>query len=740
MRHRASAIFAASAVLFIIQSVPAYDLDDEPIDHLAEVVVTARKREENLQSVPISVAVYSADELKQQSVASLSDLGQIAPNFFFGQQVQSGNSAGQLYIRGVGQHDTNSTFNPSVGLYVDGVYVSRATTNDLDLADVDRVEVLYGPQGTLFGKNTNGGAVNIVTKGPDLAAPIPSGSAEMQAGDYRRFDALGTLNVPLITNTAALLISADRRTQEGYSRRADGEQQANQNRTSARVQLLFKPAESFEAVLRVDGTTIDEHSGAYKLIEVRTVSTVPMLYAAFTPYRYDNRWLTTSDYSYDGTGPNKNAGTVWGTSITLSWDHSWGTVKAISAFRRLDIESDFDPDGSPLSVLDVFNSVEQHQLSQEIQATGTWLNGRLDWVAGLYYFHETVQDNQPANVALEYFRGAANFDPQSHVINQNYAAYGQSNFLLTSNLKLTLGARVGEDQAQVGRVQVDYPIPTVEQPYVRKSAGWASFLPRLSLQSEWTPDVMTYLSAAEGSKSGGFNGRAGSVSEFNGFQPERVWTYELGLRSDWLDKRLRLNATAYYSVYSDFQILLNSSVTDPTTGQPVAFSFVGNMPKATITGGEASLSILALEGLEFFGGVGITDGKYIRVLPGAPASTHDQFVDAPKVTATAASEYSFPWGRSRQLVGRLDYVHKSTIQFDYGNSPLVVQRPYGLVNARLTLNMSDSRASVFGFVTNLTDVHYAVGGLDDGANGSLGEVVKLMGAPREWGIGARYRF
>jgi iron complex outermembrane receptor protein len=722
------------------QCVWASAVDDEPTDRLEEVVVTARKREENLQVVPISVAVYSADDLKQQSVAKLSELGQIAPNFFVGQQVQSGNSAGQLYIRGVGQHDTNSTFNPSVGLYVDGVYVSRATADDLATDDVERLEVLYGPQGTLFGKNTNGGAVNIVTKSPDLASSVPSGTAEIQAGDFRRFDALATLNLPLVPNTSALLISAERRSQEGYSQRADGEQQANQNRSSARAQLLFKPSASFDAALRVDVTRIDEYSGAYKLVEVRSASTVPQLYAAFTPYRYDNRWLTDSDFTYNGTGPNKNAGTVGGTSLTLSWEQSWGTVKSITAFRRLDIESDFDPDGSPLSVLDVFNTIQQHQLSQEVQVTGNGLNGRLDWVGGFYYFRETVQDNQPANVALEYFHGTANFDPQSHVNNQNYAAYGQSNFPLTDKLKLTLGARVGQDQAEVGRVQVNYPIPTIEQPYVRKSADWTSFLPRLGLQYQWAPELMSYVSAAEGSKTGGFNGRAGSVSEFNGFQPEKVWTYELGLRSDWLDRRLRLNATAYYSVYTDFQILLNSSVTDPTTGQPVAFSFVGNMPKASIRGGEASVVVLPLEGLTIFGGLGITDGKYIRVLPGAPVSTSSQFVDAPRITATVATEYLIPWGGSRQWVGRLDYIHKSTIQYDYGNSPLVAQRPYGLANARLTLNMADSRAAIFAFVTNLTDVHYAVGGLDDGPNGSLGEVVKLMGAPREWGIGAHYRF
>jgi iron complex outermembrane receptor protein len=703
-------------------------------------VVTARKREENLQKVPVSIAAYDADELKTHTVTRLSDLGQLAPNFLYGQQTQSGSSAGELYIRGVGQHDTQSTFNPSVGIYVDGVYRARATANDVDLGDVERVEILYGPQGTLFGKNTNGGAVNIVTRKPDATAGTPAGSVEIEGGNFNRFDARGTLNVPLVSEAAALQLTAARRSQAGYSRRLDGEDQANVNRNTAGAQLLVRPAEGFEAVVRVDGTWIEERSSAYKLVAVRTASTIPVLYAAATPYRYDNRWVTPDDFTTNGTGPNRNAGTVWGTSASLAWDRSWGTLKSISAYRRLDINSDFDPDGSPLAVLDVFNHVQQHQLSQELQANGGSGNSRVHWVLGLYYFRETAQDDQPANVGLEYFHGAANFNPQLHVINQNLAAYGQATADLTPQLKLTLGARAGQDRAQVGRVQVDFPIPTVEQPFVSRSASWTSVLPRVSLDYQLTPDLMTYLSAAEGNKSGGFNGRAGSIAEFNGFDPEKVWTYEWGIRSDWADRRLRFNATAFYSVYRDFQILLNSSVTDPTTGNPVPFSFVGNMPKAAIKGGEVALTAVPVAALKVSAGLGITDGQYIRVLPGAPVTTASQFVDAPKVTITAAIDYSIPLRDRQRVDTHVDFIHKSTTQFDYGNSPLVAQRPYGLVNARLKWELREGQLSLFVFGSNLTDAHYAVGGLDDGAGGSLGEVIQEMGPPREWGVGGVYRY
>jgi iron complex outermembrane receptor protein len=739
-RHPISRGALAAAALTATSAFTAHAAEETDASSLQTVTVTARKRAEDAQSVPISITAYNQDELEARSVQRLSDLGQLTPNLLYGQKIQSGSSAGHVYIRGIGQQDTNVAFSPGVGIYVDGVYLGRAQANDVDMPDIARVEVLFGPQGTLFGKNTNGGAINIVTRRPDASASGPSGSLEVQGGNYRRLDATTFLNLPLVKDTAALELSAATYHSDGYSQRADGQDQANRNRSSGRVQLLLRPSDNLEATFSVDGTTFDEHSAAYRLVAVRTSSPIPGLYAAQTPYRYDDRWVTASDFRYDGTGPNRNAGGVWGTSLTVQWDQAWGTLKSISAFRQLSIDSQFDPDGSPLTVLDVFNIVQQHQVSQELQGSGTSLSGKLDWVAGLYYFKEIAQDNQPANVAVELFNGAANFDPQLHVVNQNYAAFGQVNYHLSPSLTLTFGAREGVDTAYAGLIQTGFPTPVVQTPFVEHSARWSSFLPRFSASWQWNPEVMTFVSAAEGSKSGGFNGRASSANEFTRFEPERVWSYEAGIRSDWLGKRLRFNATAFYNDYRDFQIQLNRSVTDPVTGQPVAFSFVGNIPKARVRGAEISIEALPIAPLRLSAGLGITDGKYLRVLAGAPVTTSSQFVNAPRFTFTASAEYETGIGALGHLTGRIDYVHKSRIQYDYSNSALVAQAPYGLLNARLTWQPIDRRLSLFAFGTNLTDTHYATGGIDDGAGGSLGEVVKLMGAPREWGLGATWRF
>jgi iron complex outermembrane receptor protein len=251
---------------------------------------------------------------------------------------------------------------------------------------------------------------------------------------------------------------------------------------------------------------------------------------------------------------------------------------------------------------------------------------------------------------------------------------------------------------------------------------------------------MGYVSAAEGEKSGGFNGRAASVAEFNRYDPEKVWTYELGMRSDLLDQRVRLNATLFYSRYVDMQVQLNKSVTDPVTGQPVPFTVVGNMPSADIRGGEAELTVIPVERLKIIAGLGITDGRYRKLLAGAPMTLNDRFINTPKTTIDFAAEYAVPLGADYEVSGRLDYIQKSRIEYDYGNSPLVSQPAFSLLNARLRLDANRYGLSVSVFGTNLSNKVYAEGGHDDGVNGSLGFVLQQMAPPREWGVSAEYRF
>lgn len=727
----------ALGVVAAPRTAPAAEVADssagEATGQLNEIVITSRKRQENLQNVPISVKAFTAKELESRSLYSLSDVAQETSNLTFGQDAQSGSSASIVYIRGVGQSDPLATFNPGVGIYMDGVYLGRMTGIDLDMMDVERVEVLRGPQGTLFGKNTNGGAISIVTKQPDINASSSSGRVEAIGGSLDRSDVIGNLDVPIAQGKAAIDFAFARRHQEGYSTRIDGQQQANTDKYLGRISLLVMLTDRLKLDWSVDGTTYNQGTSAFWLVDVRTGSTIPMLDAALTPYRYDTRWVSRNPFFYEGTGPNVNDGRLYGTAATFTWNLGNATLKSISAFRNNRVVNDEDPDGSPLAVLNVFEPIHQHQFSQELQLTGKSFDSRLKWVGGLYYFTENVVDDNSYQVAEEFFHGAADFYQNLQVKNDSYAAYGQGTYSLTDKLSMTLGGRVTHDFQRVARQETG-------QASIAPTGDWNYFLPRFDLDYHFNSSVMSYFSISKGSKGGGFNGRASSVLEFNRFDPEKVWTYEVGLRSELMDHRLRMNATAFYSRYVDMQVQINASVTDPVTGQPVPYTYVANIPSAAIKGGELEIAAIPIHGLSLSANLGVADGRYLSVLPGAPMTTQDDFINTPKVTYGLSAEYGLQLPAEYRLAGRVDWSHKSRIEYDYGNSPLVAQNPYGLLNARLTLDVGSTGLSLALFGTNLTNSIYAVGGHDDGVGGSLGFVVKQMGAPREWGISGKYQF
>ena len=717
-------------------------------------MVTARKREENLQQVPVSIAAISGTELQTRSLDNLAEVGQVTPNFTFSRTGNGGSTAGLVYIRGVGQYDDLSTFDPAVGIYIDGVYFAGMQDNDLDMLAIERLEILRGPQGTLFGKNTDGGAINIVTRPPNAAADGFEGRARLTGGSFHRLDALADLNIPLVTDRAALQMAVAREYQGGYGQDANGSPMGNRNRYVARAALLLKPADDVSLILRLDGTTYNEGDAAMRLIAVNPSG--PLL-SAFNSYQsahgllpYDNRWASPSDFAWNGTGPNHSRGTLWGTSLTVNWQNPWGAFKSISAYRSTRLKWVEDVDGSPITELDYYKQVDHYQLSQELQQSGTSFSDRLNWVAGLYFFGEHAEDTEGAdlaalNTAFSALFGApfdANFCQCLYIKNESYAAYAQGTYSLAERWHLTLGARYTDDHKRVERERRGFDPVTgpgaLLQPFGSMSDRFTQASPRLGLDYQWTPDVMTYVSVAQGFKSGGFNGRSDSLLDFNEYSPEKVWAYELGLRSDWRDKRLRLNATAFFSDYKDLQVA--TSYSKLVNGVPVPLTIVENIPKSHISGGELELTAVPLPGLKLIGALGITHARYAEVNATSQVTTAMDFPNTPSVTYNLGAEYKTPLTDQYAIVGRVDYTHKSAIETDLLNSPLLRQPPYGLLDARLTLDPRSGKGvsfSVFG--TNLTNEHYFTGGATN-YDTSLGWAFVDMAPPREWGVTAEYRF
>jgi iron complex outermembrane receptor protein len=718
---------------------------------LEEVVVTARKQVESLQKVPLSVVAVSGEQLERRSIENLGDLGQSTPNFSFGEQPQSGRVGGVAFIRGVGQRDPISAYDPAVGTYIDGIYMGRMYANNLDMMEVERVEVLRGPQGTLFGKNTSGGAISIATKQPDTSAF--SGRIQVTGGSRDRLDVVGNVNIPLVADRLALQVAGARLTQGGYGERVDGQELADIDRAAARAQLWFQPTQKFSALLSGDWTQLDERNSSLKLVDTNPgIAPLAALNAVIDP-DYDDRWLSPRDYFFNATGPNSARGTLRGASLTLEYDAGWATLKSITAYREMDVHNDEDPDGAPIEVLNKFENAVQDQFSQELQAAGSVFDDRLEWVAGLYYFHEGIDQWESYNLLTPLFQGTRDFARRSPIENDSIAVFAQGNYKLTDRLRITAGLRYTQDEkkiqsTQFGGIQsTQFGANGVVQfatPVGKHSSDAVS--PRLGLDYQWTPQVMTYVSVAQGAKNGGFNGRVGRLTDFTEFDDEVVWTYEAGLRSDPFDGRVRFNVTAFYSEYSDLQLQISGSTV--VNGAPASFGVITNIPKANIRGGEAELIVAPLRGLTLTSGLGLTYAKYTELptdskfVASRVINKESKFSNTPEVSYTLAAEYATAITDAMDITARVDYAHKSRIYYNAENTANVVQSPYGLLNARLTFEHAPSGVAVSLFGTNLTDEAYIVGGFDDAANPTpgLGFSIVSQAPPREWGVSAQVRF
>jgi len=713
---------------------------EEP--EVQDIVVTARRTEERLQQVPLSIVAVTAEQLESRSIGNLEDLGQSTPNVTFAQTLNGGSVSGVAFIRGVGQRDANPAYDPGVGIYIDGVYMGRMYANNFDAVELARVEVLRGPQGTLFGKNTSGGAINIVTQQPDPTRT--TGRFQVSLGSRDRFDLIGNLNLPLVQDRIALRIAAARLRQDGFGERADGQDMASTHREMLRGQLRFDLSDAFSATISADWLQFDETNASFKLVDVNTAVGPIAAYNQFVDPDYDSRWISPRDYFYNGGGPNSARGEIWGTSLTLAYEADWATLRSITAYRELDVGIDVDPDGAPIVIINKFENAAQRQFSQELQASGAAIEDRLNWVLGAYYFDEDIDDTDRFELLPALFGPTRGFSRRLEVENRSLAAYGQVNFALTDQLRVTAGLRLTDDTKWVSTAQFDYLGATVYQA-LRSRHGSQSLSPRLGLDYRWTPSIMTYVSVAQGKKNGGFNGRAGRLSDFTEFEDETVWSYEAGLRSTFLGGRIRFNATGYYAHYRNLQLQIAGSTT--VNGAPAPFSLITNIPRSRIAGGEFELDIVPTPGLTLSGSLGLTYARYLE-LPTDPkfvASNiirpDSRFSHAPKATFTLAAQYEATLGRGLELSTRVDYAHRSATFFLPENTPASLQPAYGLLNARLAVE-HESGLSIAVWGRNLTDEAYILGAFDDARNPSpgLGFATVNQGPPREFGVTAQFRF
>ncbi len=773
----------AALLLVATAPLPQAALAQDAVEGLEEIVVTARKREESLQVTPIAVSAFSSVELEQRSMTNLMEVGSLAPNVLTG--VGSGGSGGgnngQVYIRGIGQFDFLFTTDPGVGIYIDGVYHARALGAVMDLLDLERVEVLRGPQGTLFGRNTIGGAINVVSARP---AEEFAGYVEGTYGKLDRTDFRGSVDLPLVENQLYAKASLSYKNRDGYGKRLDFatgakiDSMGDEDQLSARGALHWIVSDAIEADFIFDYTHEREKSVPNVLLafdDAGAFGGLPtILWNALIGFPgglpMSSAFIADDVDETFATGPNHNALDSWGINATFEWDLGFATLKSITAYREMEGEFGRDGDGSPLPIIATDNSQDQDQLSQELQLFGSSFDERLDWVAGLYYFDEYGRDQNDVRLTSGLFNvleaipvqltGAPcappflapgcpgnpinplldlDFDIFNEIDITSVAAFAQATAHFTDRFSVTGGLRYTYEKKEYFLEHRRVNSNTFIVPGTTVEASWNEPTPMFSVQYQWTDRLMTYFTYSEGFKSGGFNGRPTVASEVEAYDPEFLVNHEVGIKSEWFDRRLRLNAAAFLYNYDDLQFTAVS--VDPASGSLLLV--VDNVGEADVRGVELELLARPADGVDINAAVGYTDFEIVALDPSVTNVTLDtHMINTPKWTASAGVQYAWPVGASGQVRVRGDWNYQGSSYADILNTPELRREAHSIFNARITWVPSSSllgggwELSAFG--TNLGDERVLANGI--AAQDSFGTVEGFYNRPREWGITVRKSF
>jgi iron complex outermembrane recepter protein len=717
--------------------------NDEGSDTIGEAItVTARRTAENVQRVPSSISAFNERTLDRIQATDTTGLQGAVPNLNIVQGRGSSNAT-NIFIRGVGQPDALQTFDPAVGVYVDDVYLSRIRGNQLDLLDPERIEVLRGPQGTLYGKNTIGGAIKFVSRRPGDSFRA---NGSIAIGTYDQVEFKGAVSGPVGGNLSAgvaMLLS----TRDGYVEdRDDGREYNNKNTIGGRAAIAWNPSSN----LRID-LTADISKDDAKLNVGRPVNNLTTAFGVVLPVTDP-----VGSGSYDWTGrttpglPNSTEMTHWGYSGTAALDVTDEvTLKSITAFRRLETDDFIDIDATQYEVGDVFVGVDQNQVSQEFQATysGEKLNG----VFGLYYLREHMDSHQEAYADdfLAPFTFLRTVDDD--LTTKSYAAYANASYAILADVRISAGLRYTKEEKHYFRTTStfsNFALLNATYEFQPPNGKWNDWSPMASVDWQVNPTTMVYLRAAKGFKSGGFNGRANSVSESTEYDPETVWSYEAGFKSTIADQ-LRLNGAVFHSDYKDFQARVSGLDEDPVTGIPLAKLSVLNAGKLRIRGAELEASWTPVDRLLLDAQIGYLDAEYkefddvrfTTCCEGSRAFQTPAF--APKWTMRYGAQYGFDLGSAGAITIGAQTRYKSKTALSVDNTFVIgtgvgsgttteveglFQKGYWVHDARIVYESADKHWAFGLYGNNLSDRAYKTDAQEFSSVGSIRTV--YYGAPR----------
>ncbi len=709
------------------------------------IVVTATRREEHLQDVPVSVTALSAEALESQQIRNVQDLFGVVPAVSLATGVGGTNEL-QIGIRGLVPSQLAPTVDMSVGIYVDDVYIARPATANAAFIDMQRVEVLRGPQGTLFGRNTIGGAFNITTHRPEREF---GGSVEVQYGDYNQLGFSGVLNAPLSDAVAARFVY-DHSEHEGFGRSSFlNEEMSSSQRDYARASLLFSPSDRLEVTLIGDYFISEGDSQFFRLNYVNPAHAVGATLVPYAPASIGGTAPagTADDWTnHAGFNPDISTESYSLTGIAVL-DMEWATLRSITSYRNTETERRSDLDATPLPTLDFLSfPQDSDQVSQELQLFGQAMGGQLDWIVGAYYFREggdtTTGLARPNPTQILMAPENPNFE------NQSISVFGQATFALSDYWSITGGVRRVQDNREasyrqfIGDLATGAVLSCLLPPGAGVGGSVCLFEPEeisdyftpwtVGLEFQPSRDALLYFNVSRGYRSGGFPPQVGSdVLSLEPFDPESLTSYELGGKFTFLDGNLIANFALYHSLYNDVQ--QNTNLLNPVT--MTTYSTLTNAGNAELDGGELELAARIGE-LRLTANASFIDAEFVKgVGVGLP------YLLTPDSTYAFAVDYPIEIGPGT-LNLHTDYNWRSEVYFysPAGMTPeqadAVSQDAYGLWNARLSYDVGRLTFGVFG--KNLTDEVYAARTMNFVL--SRGFNTEAAGDPRTYGVSLRYRF
>jgi iron complex outermembrane recepter protein len=758
---------------------------EEPDNTLEEIVVTAQFREQNLQDTPLAITAVTAEMLEARSQTNISEIANQAPSVTLKQQAPMFGPAIAAYIRGVGAADFNPALEPGVGIYVDDVYISTLTGSLLDLLDLERVEILRGPQGTLAGRNSIGGAVKLYSKKPSQET---SGSFQATYGSRDRLDLRGTANFALGENLFMRISGVDKR-QEGYVKRIDygcafpnnpyGIQplrattggcvvgrDSNVNYSAARAALRWLPSEAVEVNLALDYTDDRRNPTGAVLVQYRSPLAAAVLgriqanYDANPannvnpnvfvppPKSYYN-YASFYNAPHNGTGEVTNVMVEsranpqqffegWGTSLDIAWQLNDNfAIKSITAYRAYQSGFANDNDLGPLASSIGDGTLPFHGLSQELRLNGAALDNALEYTIGGYYLDQRSRYQSWQDLR---YTGPLQFQ-QNDVVNvDTKAVFGHVGYKATEALEFTGGIRYTDEHKDYNYVRLNRA-GTAPAAGVGSLNGLRSDYDgsntdyRLAAQYRWNDAVMTYVQFATGFKGGGVSPRPFVVDQAQPFNSETLESWEIGVKTDLLDRRLRINADVFRGNYDDLQLGLQNC-TGSTSVVPCGR--IANAGDARIQGFEFESTLRPVPGFAIDASYSYTDFEYKRLnnVGGIQLSFVAPFM--PKHKASIGAQYELSMANGSTLTPRVDGSFQSEL-YTNGNNQLTNRiGGYTLFNARLTWRNADGDLEAALEGTNLGDKYYFVSRADQFTG--AGHTDGAPGRPREWALTIKKKF